>query len=365
MKNTHEVAILWSIVFSFLTICPVLLYLFIGWPWKRNEIFVMLDSKSKQRYMMTFQRQECSVEDASAAFQSFYDKWYGRKIFLAPTILLGILSMYYGSLLAETGMYYLNTDGKDAAFKSEYTALPLTAAAAVAGAFLFVSWDLATRAVRRDMFWNDVLLGALRIALSIAIGYAISSIAQDHVGPFIAFVSAALPVEIIAMIGRRYLNKTFNLDIGAAATGTSNTDQLISLSGIDAVIADRIADADITSISQLAYCDPIQLAMRTNLNFAFLLDGISQAQAWLYIGSNIKNVCSMGFRGAYELKTFYDEKRLAAPTDRDRFEILANDVAERLKISSVAFENLLSQVAEDPYTKFMVEVFSTTGDSVH
>ena len=61
-----------------------------------------------------------------------------------------------------------------------------------------------------------------------------------------------------------------------------------------------LAEADITTISQLAYCDPIQLAMRTNLGFTFVLDLVSEALASIYVGDKLDVLRARGLRGSYE-----------------------------------------------------------------
>lgn len=52
---------------------------------------------------------------------------------------------------------------------------------------------------------------------------------------------------------------------------------MLNLDSIDHPIADRLNGADILTIAQLAYTDPVQLAMRTGLGFDFVLDIVGQA----------------------------------------------------------------------------------------
>src|SRR5436305_10428327 len=130
-----------------------------------------------------------------------------------------------------------------------------------------------------------------------------------------AFATGVLPLGAVNTVLRQLANKRLGLEIGASQSGS----QVQQLSGIDAAIADRIEDADITTIPQLAWCDPIQLTMRTNLNFDYVVDICSQALAWVYFDSKLDALRSLGLRGAFEIRVlFLDDLKSNVPEVRAR-----------------------------------------------
>jgi hypothetical protein len=76
------------------------------------------------------------------------------------------------------------------------------------------------------------------------------------------------------------------LDLGATTVEAS--DDIIKLQGINRTIVERLSNEDITTVTQVAYCDPVRLAMRSNLSFNFVIDCMNQALAWMYLQGTIR-----------------------------------------------------------------------------
>jgi hypothetical protein len=140
---------------------------------------------------------------------------------------------------------------------------------------------------------------------------------------------------------------------GLADVPNSGSTELQKLSGIDLRISERLADEDISTIAQLAYADPVKLAIRTNLQYSVLVDYSSQAILYLYVGDKISKLIAVGLRGAYEVRD------LVLALERD--DTQARDVlAEAAKITEYpinGMRNILRMVGYDPYTTFLYESF--------
>src|ERR1019366_864152 len=143
----------------------------------------------------------------------------------------------------------------------------------------------------------DVMWGALRIVISVPLGLSLGSIINKEVVNFAAFGLGAFPLTTIAVALRQLWYKQLGVELGP----TEKSD-LLGLDGIDKPLVERLAIEDITSIVQLAYCDPIQLTMRTNLSFNAVVDLVSQALAWVYLGEKLTAIRPLGCRGAYEVR---------------------------------------------------------------
>ena len=102
------------------------------------------------------------------------------------------------------------------------------------------------------------------------------------------------------------LGKLANKSLGLEATAEEASDDIIKLQGINKAIVERLSNEDITTISQIAYCDPVQLVMRSNLNFIFVTDCMNQALAWMYLEDGMNKIRQFGLRGAVEIKHWFD-----------------------------------------------------------
>jgi hypothetical protein len=153
--------------------------------------------------------------------------------------------------------------------------IPPIAIAAIAGAYMWVVNDLTYRARRLDFSPSDVQWGILRLAIAVPIGYAFAAVAAPSAGPLVAFALGAFPLTTVTSMLGKLANKSLRLE----ATAEEASDDIIKLQGINKAIVERLSNEDITTISQIAYCDPVQLVMRSNLNFIFVTDCMNQALA--------------------------------------------------------------------------------------
>jgi hypothetical protein len=65
-------------------------------------------------------------------------------------------------------------------------------------------------------------------------------------------------------------------------TAEETSNDIVKLQGINRWIIERLSNEDITTVTQIAYCDPIRLIMRSNLTFNFVTDCMNQALAVIY-----------------------------------------------------------------------------------
>ena len=353
-----QVALL-SAMLTSLTLYPVGWYLFYGWAWRRLTIARGLRRKAKDEYLFLFHRQPKNLKTASARFDDFFLKWYGRRHLAAPATGLLMLVGVAAWLLSVFGLHLLvNTSGSPVLL-----VVPRTAAAALAGAYVFATYDMIERVARRDLSANDLNLAGLRIAASVPLGYVVQGLAATNVGDVLAFSVSAFPFAAVAAGFRKVGARRLGWDVGR----DNVQERLTLLAGVDLDIADRIKEADVRSVSQLAYSDPVQLAMRTNLNFAFCIDLVSQALAWVYVGRRLDALRGFGLRGAFEFVTLRKEMFMGDDPKLDPSARIRGDVARKLiqqaaankkvKLTVAEFLNATHQIADDPYSNFLVTIY--------
>jgi hypothetical protein len=300
---SHAMAAIVAAILLSLIVYPLAIHLTYGWTRKSDDILLAMSDLSAKLYFRVFQKTDVKLDEALNKFRRFYYAWYGRHLLIFPIcglILVSTLSVY---MLGESGEIALRRFSGATPEAREYFALPLIATSAIAGAYAFVTWDIISRVAKRNLGPTDILGAAIRLAIAIPLGYSFSGLLKDDLGPFVAFAAGAFPLQTVQTALQRLANKQLGLEMGA----DSAVDQVTRLSGIDQPTADRIAEADITTIAGLAYCDPVQLSMRTHLPFAYISDIVGQALAWIYLGDRLAKLRPIGLRGAVEIRSVLDE----------------------------------------------------------
>jgi hypothetical protein len=342
-----------SVLLSFIPVVVMAYPLFIhfcwGWRRKADDVLLAMSPNCKRIYLQTFQSRKIDVKEAAAEFNKFYHSWYGRKFLLAPILIVMTVATVLSYALADTGLFELHNFNKISILVADYVHVPAVAAAAMAGAYGFVAWDLIWRTARRNLAPADILGGAIRMLIAIPLGYSFAALLKDDLGPFIAFAAGAFPLQNVETLLQRLANKQLGVEMGASAS----KDQVVELSCVDRVIADRLEDADITTVCQLAYCDPVQICMRTNLSFAFVSDIAGQALAYIYLGNKLADLRPLGLRGAVELRNLCDEVKRNDPTAL----AVRAKAASVMDISPEVFQNVAEEIGGDPYSIFLAEMW--------
>ena len=375
-------ALLSALALTYLCCHPIGAFHRRGWGIKKADIFSSLSISAKELYLKTFNF--TGAGDPGDAFDEMYDFRYGRYRLTAPFILLVLITfplMYleassgWGALLVANSPGTPSVASLAAPFPPVFK-VPEIALAAIAGAFAWVVASLFDGATRYNLPPQVILGAALRLAIAVPLGYSIQSIAAPGIAPFLAFAFGAFPLAEVQILLKRIATNKLGLETGA----DHQKDQVSVLDGIDQPTADRLEDGDVLTVAQLAYCDPVQLSMRTNLSFNSIIDAQSQALAWIYLGDNLLQLARVGFRGAIEIAHFYDglsvetdpngpankllqiaSDRTGVPPDKCPPQ---NPPATRTPIPSDGLRHAFQEIAGDPYTSFLSEVWNSTGQDV-
>jgi hypothetical protein len=331
-------------------------YVSVGWRAKRKDIMDGFNAEARLEYFKMFCRSSPipTLENAPAEFTKFHAKWYGRRFFVMPGLLLLLLTLTGVVLVTMTGLDRLDF------LKNPLIKMPDTAMAAMAGAYLWVGNDLTSRARRLDFSPADVMWAVLRFSVAIPMGYAFASIAAHSLGPFVAFALGAFPLTALTSMLQRLANKNLNLEAAPSET----TDDIIKLQGINRAIVERLSDEDINTITQIAYCDPVRLIMRSNLTFNFVTDCMNQALAWMYLQSDLDIIRPLGMRGAVEISCLIDamdKVDAQAPADQAGHAQAAAAfplIAAAIKQDPATLQLAFRQIADDPYTIFLTRVWT-------
>lgn len=348
-------AVILCVVAELVLLTPVLRYIHTGWRAKRRDIIDGLDESACQAYFDMFCRTERPTKGKSRqAFFDLYFRWYGRSKFVLPLIELFLVSTLAITSVALSLAQHLGN------IPSPMFPLDLPAAAALSGAYMWICNDLIARSRRLDLAPSDLQWGSMRLLICIPMGYAFGYLATEAMAPFLAFALGAFPIEAITNMLRRTVYRTLKID----ETVSEATDSILKLQGTDRAIVERLANEDLHTVAQMAYCDPVHTTMRSNLSFNFVTDLMGQSLAWLYFRDQVQLLSPYGLRGAVQIRRLVcelDEARRHDGGDQDLAVLPRSTLARAaaaLQLESDALEFTFRQIAEDPYTRFLFEIWA-------
>lgn len=328
-----------------MVLVPLLLYLFRQWTTRRDKLLGCLDAPTLILYYRQFypalKTNLNSVEDD---FKKYFGSHYGRRHYVLPIVILTFLT----AVIAGSGARTLQSWQKIA---PDQFALPWIVVAAFAGGFTWVINDLIGRLRRRDFTVSDVYNSIFRILISAPFGWAFAQVVKSDVGVPLAFLLGAFPTGTLFTIGRRLAASK----LGVSEDPKSASLELENLQSITKTNAERFYDEGISTIVQLAYADPIDLTIRTNFDFTYVIDCVSQALLWIYVGDKAKILEVYSLRGAQEVSSLIGSLR--NPAEHDQAAATLDAAAGALGIAPVPLQTTLEQVADDPYTAFICSIW--------
>jgi hypothetical protein len=332
-----------SAITAALVLVPLLLYLFGDWTTRRDKLFGYFGKESLTLYYDQFYPAKTPSKDqVEAEFKRDFARNYGRRRYAVPIALLSILTFWS----AYAGARTLQVSQKVAIGKYS---LPWITASAIAGGFVWVINDLISRIRRRDLVSSDINMWTFRILIAAPFGGAFAQLVKEDIGIPIAFLLGAFPTGTLFTIARRLAATR----LGLSDDPSSGTLELEKLQSVTKTNAERFYDEGISTIVQLAYANPVDLTIRTNFDFNYVVDCISQALLWLYFEDKTRTLAIYSLRGAQEVSALMQWVKLG------QAEAIAtlNAVATALNLSPAALQTTLVQVANDPYTKFICAIW--------
>jgi len=327
-----------------LVLLPILLYLLIEWETRRERLFAYLTPDALNRYYTQFLglTPDNPVED----FRKRFGRLYGRRRYVLPILLLALTTIFAAWGMAHTLRVWVGITSLPDTY-----AMPPIALSALAGAFAWVIVDLLNRFRRRDFTSTDVYNSAFRVLLSVPLGFAFAQVAAANVGVPLAFLLGAFPTATLFTIMRR---------IGSQRLGLGDQDargalELEKLQSVGRVNAERFQDEGVSTIANLAWPDPIDLTIRTNFDFNYVIDCMNQALLWVYFQDRCRDLYPLSLRGAQEVCALFEY--LAATATADDANHTLQAAATILHMDLGALRTTLRQVVDDPYTQLIKAVW--------
>jgi hypothetical protein len=180
-----------------------------------------------------------------------------------------------------------------------FTELPdKVVVAALSGAYLSVGLNLFSRIACLSLLPSDLNYYTLRMIIAPAMGFALSTVAGSvNAVVLVAFAITLLPISDILTWLRSLAAKSLNITDSPQEV----TDKVINLPGVDSDLAARFQEQGVTTIRQFADTDPVQLSMRSGLDFAFVVSLVDEALVWPYFGKKLLALSAFGWNGVSDV----------------------------------------------------------------
>ncbi len=271
---------------------PVVVFLFRAWRARRDLLFDYFDDEAlRLYYAQFFPAEDLAKLDAvqlKANFKRRFYALYSRRYYWVPILLL--------ATLAGMGLWAL------AVFVPRTLTLPThndsvlwVAVSAFLGAYVWVVNDQLSRLRTRDFTPHDVYTSVYRILIALPLGYCFGKIAATGMAVPMAFFLGTFPTNTLFKYGRRFVDQKLNLGESA----NQQSPELEKLQCVGKAQAERFDDVGVSTIGQLAWSNPVDLTIRSNLEFNYIIDTMSQALFWVYAEDSTKELYKFGLRGQW------------------------------------------------------------------
>lgn len=331
---------------------PAVLFLAREWATRRDSLFDLMTETVLELYYKRFYPSRQVRPDARRpTFQKDFGNKYGRRWYVPPLILLGILSaagLWISAATVEAWLGVVNP-GKNVFI------IPDVAVGAFLGGLTWVIFDQLARFRNRDFTSHNVYNGVFRLLIAVPLGASLAAFGNESLKVAVAFLLGAFPTDALFQIARRIGAKQFGM--ADDAVNNSNVSELEKLQSVGRETAERLRDVGVSSIAALAWTDPVDLTIRTNLEFDFVVDCISQALFWVYVRDDVQKLYALSLRGAQEVATFIHDLESGDALTRAEAAKTLIESAGKINVSPEAFHQTLLQVSGDPSTRFLVKIW--------
>lgn len=307
-----------------------------------------MDKQSATPESQSSGSKETLRRDLKESFDQEMRKRFSSLYFIPP-ILLQVLTALCLLLGADNTLCAWL--GLNSASNFVFTPLGMSA---LAGAGTWTIWDELVRLRKGDFTTTDVYNYSLRLLTAVPFAWVLAHLLVDTARIPIAFFLGAFPTAALFQIARRLAAKQLNL----ADDPVTGTLELEKLECINKTNAERFQDEGIHTISQLAYCDPIDLTFRTNFCFNYVVECVGQALLGMYLpnrGDSLLPYSLRDARNASFLVAALNGKR--SSNEGKEALVTLRALAVLIKVPEETLKLTLERVEQDPYTIFLRHVW--------
>jgi hypothetical protein len=265
---------------------------------RRALISLLSDPDILDRYKGQFPARQ-GLSDAESIAKDYFATYYSRREYLSALALNFITGCV--ALLFVTARIGFPSPmlGQHVVALVQNAAWGNAVLWSLTGSYLWNCYDLIRRTTNFNLTPNAFTRMWLKLWIAAAVASIISSGITTALQPTVGFAIGLISIPVLFEIISDRASKVLNVK---STEGDANTPIKV-LQGASSNVIDTLNDIDIESTVQLAYCDPMNVMMSTNLPWVVIIDMIDQALLFNYIGPDIAKIRSGGYRGSIEVAT--------------------------------------------------------------
>jgi|SRR6266850_1553503 len=323
---------------------------------KRNMLNnLMSEGGVFDSYQARFGQADEKREKREKIVADLFDLYYRAGTYwmaVALNIVVVTMGMAIGMIRAGISL------GLPAEIEALARSAPLTLSMGFAGAYLLSLYDTLRRCRTSDLSAYSLHFTWVHMILASILAPLVCQAFTPAVGAPVAFGLGLLPIKDTVDFARESAKKKLEM---STTTQASKAPPLSLVQGLNKDVIDRLEEEGITSTVELAYYDPIKLFLKTNFQWAWVIDVMDQAILINYIGDKIEVLRPVGIRGAIEM-TVLGEPTRAGATVQQRISNVVAIVASRLGMTQDEALNLGDNLYEDGQVDLLWELFKPYGE---
>lgn len=351
----------WLLAFAFafptlLLLSPIVLFLARGWHVRKENTIGGFTPKAIVLYFKYYYTQLKVNEDTAQQYLSYlFNIRFGLRHFIFPTFLLvaAVLASGYLMLgfLAKIEVVTLKQ------FDPRNPVADAVTIGALVGAYMWSFLSLESKSLQRNMHPRDLIACSFRFFISVPIAHVFALALQDQVGAVVAVFLGAFPFQTIVAAMRR--NPALKgLMIDATEPQYELKDKIRS---VNLAIAEQLDEQGISTIVQLAYCDPIDVAIRSGYEINWIADWQAEAIVCTYFPKEKPILDRYGLRGSIEIGGLIEDLEGDDPIYSQRADVLIKSVASELNRPTEVVIRIFVEIAYDPYAEFLKALWHQVG----
>jgi hypothetical protein len=226
--------------------------------------------------------------------------------------------------------------------------LPLVIIMALAGGYVWSVYQIFARIRASELSPSDLYEIDLGVLASIPVGFAFSLITAelDGVRSFMAFAASAFPLREVSRLVRQNTTRKMLESTDASTTRPTELHLGTAIEGLSDQTLARLSELRITTVLDMAYCDPIKVMVQTGFPLPVIVDWIDQSLWALYVGDLKAQFDKCGLRCSLDVCEFVDlhlldgegkKKAVISGTDKEALDALAQKMCAPVLLQDLFF----------------------------
>jgi hypothetical protein len=211
------------------------------------------------------------------------------------------------------------------------------------GGFLWGIHNVIRKTMSFSLLPVSIHLIWLKILVVASFGFTLPYLLSESFAPLCALLLGGIPLTE----SRRFMEKLLKDKPKKREIGDPNS--LANLQGINGSLKAKFEDYEIETIQNLAYCNVIELFLRSNTERKVILDLVDQALLWNYLEDKSILLRVHGIRGAIELAELNHKLNSDESTEKEKGDALAVSkcIAKVLGVELDSLVNLMDEIHGD------------------